>query len=133
MDGRLRFHGHGTCITARLDRMVCLWDASFNPPHFSIIEPIPDLTWNELEEFYPFPPPKEVVRPEWRKEESIMLLDLVPYIQIAPHTFEQHGSAERAYELFRSLGLRYVFIFPRAASILMLKTVMGCKDFGLAF
>lgn len=42
------------------------------------------------------------------------ILHLSPYIQIAPHTFDGHGSAERAYEMFRSLGLRALFVVDKS-------------------
>jgi CBS domain-containing protein len=37
-------------------------------------------------------------------------VDLSPYLQIAPHAVDGHCSAERAYELFRILGLRNLLV-----------------------
>ena len=37
-------------------------------------------------------------------------VNLTPYLQVAPYTFDQNGSAPRAYELFRLLGLRTLII-----------------------
>ncbi len=104
---------------------MCLWAYVCTKSSLLLLEHIKDMNWNELEEFYPFAPPKEIVGTQLRLAESGMLIDLTPYIQIAPHTFEKDGSAERAYVLFRSLGLRYVLVYSCAASILTFKSVMG--------
>jgi chloride channel 7 len=62
------------------------------------------LTFVELNASYPeYPSLSDINLTE---EEGGMLLDLTPYLQIAPHCYEGHGSAERAYEMFRTLGLR---------------------------
>jgi len=44
------------------------------------------------------------------KEDTEKFIALTPYIQLAPHTFDAHGSCERAYEMFRTLGLRTLLI-----------------------
>jgi len=38
---------------------------------------------------------------------------LSPYMQIAPITIHGHGSAERAYEIFRSLGIRQLLVVDK--------------------
>jgi len=43
------------------------------------------------------------------------MLRLSTYVQIAPHTFEGHGSVERAYEKFRTLGLRSLLVLDGAS------------------
>ena len=37
-------------------------------------------------------------------------VDLTPYLQIAPHAFDGHGSTERAYETYRTIGLRHLLV-----------------------
>jgi chloride channel 7 len=50
------------------------------------------------------------IRDNLTDEQSQMYLDLTPYVSIAPYQFEAHGSCERAYELFRTLGLRTLVV-----------------------
>lgn len=52
----------------------------------------------------------EDVEKELSREEKSNSLHITPYVQIAPHTFDGHGSAERAYEMFRTLGLRNLLV-----------------------
>ena len=39
-----------------------------------------------------------------------MIISIVQHIQLSPYTFNEEGSAERAYELFRTLGLRHLIV-----------------------
>ena len=43
-------------------------------------------------------------------EERLLYVSLDKYITLSPITFEEDGSAERAFELFRTLGLRQLII-----------------------
>lgn len=47
------------------------------------------------------------------EEDKAKFLHLAAYLQVAPHTFDGHGSAERAYEMFRSLGLREIIVVDK--------------------
>ncbi len=87
-----------------------------------LVDNVP-MPWEQLEEFYPNAPPEEEdLGLTLLLQEADMLIDLTPYYQIAPHTFHRDGSAERAYELFRSLGLRYVILAYSCTSFIpMLK------------
>ena len=40
-------------------------------------------------------------------------LHISPYLQIAPHIILGHASAERAYEMFRCLGLRSLLVIDK--------------------
>eukprot|EP00588_Corethron_pennatum_P017056 CAMPEP_0194305452 /NCGR_PEP_ID=MMETSP0171-20130528/2886_1 /TAXON_ID=218684 /ORGANISM="Corethron pennatum, Strain L29A3" /LENGTH=910 /DNA_ID=CAMNT_0039056993 /DNA_START=47 /DNA_END=2779 /DNA_ORIENTATION=+ len=46
-------------------------------------------------------------------EDAARCIHVAPYLQIAPHTFDGHGSAERAYEMFRCLGLRSLLVVDK--------------------
>jgi chloride channel 7 len=50
------------------------------------------------------------IRDNLTEEQCEMFLDLTPYISIAPYQLETHASCERAYELFRILGLRLLVV-----------------------
>ena len=39
-----------------------------------------------------------------------MIISIAQHIQLSPYTFNEEGSAERAYELFRTLGLRHLIV-----------------------
>ena len=45
------------------------------------------------------------------KKEAV--IHLSPYMKIAPHTFNGHGSAERAWDMFRCLGLRSLYVVDK--------------------
>ena len=46
-------------------------------------------------------------------EDEQKFVYVAPYMQIAPVSIHGHGSAERAYEMFRSLGLRTVYVVDK--------------------
>ena len=46
-------------------------------------------------------------------DEEEKYIYLSPYMQIAPITIHGHGSAERAYEIFRSLGIRQLLVVDK--------------------
>ena len=39
-----------------------------------------------------------------------MIISIARQVQLSPYTFNEDGSAERAYELFRTLGLRNLIV-----------------------
>ena len=39
-----------------------------------------------------------------------MIISIARQVQLSPYTFNEDGSAERAYELFRTLGLRILIV-----------------------
>ena len=46
----------------------------------------------------------------YAREERLLYVSLDKYITLSPIVFEEDGSAERAFELFRTLGLRQLII-----------------------
>jgi len=56
------------------------------------------------------PPLLEDITESLTEEDLAKVLDLTPYLEIAHYTFDRRGSAERAYEIFRSQGLRELII-----------------------
>ena len=73
------------------------------------------LTHSELRRTYPDKPNLEEVEASLTEEDLSCYLDLAPYVQIAPSTFDAHGSAERTYELYRTLGLRSLIVVDNNA------------------
>jgi CBS domain-containing protein len=73
------------------------------------------ITHSDLRKIYPVCPDLEDIESSLSDEDKYRYLDLTPYVQIAPHTFEAHGSAERTYELYRTLGLRSLVIVDKRA------------------
>jgi len=59
-------------------------------------------------------PPEEIGK-DLTDEDKAKFLHLAAYLQVAPHTFDGHGSAERAYEMFRSLGLREIIVVDKTS------------------
>jgi chloride channel 7 len=73
------------------------------------------ITHSELRRMFPDNPNLEDVEASLTEEDKSRYLDLAPYVQIAPYTFNAHGSAERTYELYRTLGLRSLIIVDNKA------------------
>lgn len=73
------------------------------------------ITHSQLRRIYPDSPNLEDVEASLTEEDKSRYLDLAPYVQIAPYTFDAHGSAERTYELYRTLGLRSLIIVDNNA------------------
>lgn len=73
------------------------------------------ITHSELRKIYPDTLNLEDVEASLTEEDKSRYLDLSPYVQIAPYTFDAHGSAERTYELYRTLGLRSLIIVDNKA------------------
>lgn len=70
---------------------------------------VPLVQWHEIEASYPRYPSIEDVhvadRSAW--------VDLRPYANTAPVTVQESASVERAYDIFRSLGLRFLPVVNR--------------------
>ena len=73
------------------------------------------ITHSELRRMHPDGPSLEDLEASLTEEDKSCYLDLAPYVQIAPYTFDAHGSAERTYELYRTLGLRSLIIVDNNA------------------
>ena len=52
----------------------------------------------------------EAIEGTFTEEDKDKVLDLTPYVEIAHPTFDRNGSAERAYEMFRTMGLRTLIV-----------------------
>ena len=71
------------------------------------------LTYLELDQArprHPNIPTGDEIGANLTAQDCQLYLHLTPYMQIAPITVHGHGSAERAYEIFRSLGLRTIVV-----------------------
>mmetsp|Transcript_14649 Transcript_14649/g.21648 ORF Transcript_14649/g.21648 Transcript_14649/m.21648 type:complete len:886 (+) Transcript_14649:72-2729(+) len=71
------------------------------------------LSYDELVKDQPFLPNLDDIEDTLSKEDKLKFVNLTPYVQIAPHTFDGHGSAERAYEMFRTLGLHSLLVLDQ--------------------
>ena len=60
-------------------------------------------------------PEKEDIGKHLSLEDEDKYLHLSPYINIAPYTFDGHGAADRAYEMFRCLGLRSLYVIDKSS------------------
>lgn len=110
--------GEGTLVgsISRVDLIALLnrRDIFFRREDESSIED-KSLSFSELDcarPKLPLPQPKDIGR-DLTFEDERKYVHLSPYIQIAPHTFDGHGSAERAYEMFRCLGLRSLLVVDK--------------------
>ena len=74
------------------------------------LEGIADLSYDQFE----FDRLEEVSDTElfnhFREEDRSEFMSLAKYMTLSPITFEEDGSAERAFELFRTLGLRQLVV-----------------------
>jgi len=113
-------HGEGALVgsISRVDLLALLSrpDIFFPPETESSIED-KALSFSELDSARPILPlpgleAKNIGR-DLSAEDKKKYVHLSPYIQIAPHTFDGHGSAERAYEMFRCLGLRKLLVVDK--------------------
>lgn len=71
------------------------------------------LTYLELDQArprHPNIPTGDNIGADLTAQDNEFYLHLAPYMQIAPITVLGHGSAERAYEIFRCLGLRSIVV-----------------------
>ena len=55
----------------------------------------------------------EDIKKDLSADDEEKYIYLSPYMQIAPITIHGHGSAERAYEIFRSLGIRQLLVVDK--------------------
>lgn len=68
------------------------------------------IAYDELVSNYQHVPELETIESALTKEDLLKVVDLTEYAQLAPLSFNEHGSAERAYELFRTQGLRNLIV-----------------------
>jgi len=66
----------------------------------------PLVEWNILENAYPKFPKVEDVR--FHDGDRDCLMDLRPYANMAPVTIQEKASLSRTYEVFRTLGMRFL-------------------------
>lgn len=72
---------------------------------------VPLLQWSEVEKEYPRYP--SVTDIEVFEADRELLVDLRPYANTAPYSIQETASVQRAYNLFRSLGLRFLVVVNR--------------------
>lgn len=74
------------------------------------------LSFSDLDKARQVPlPGKEDIGKHLSLEDEDKYLHLSPYINIAPHTIRGHGAANRAYEMFRCLGLRSLYVIDKSS------------------
>ncbi|KAL7496236.1 hypothetical protein ACHAWT_005885 [Skeletonema menzelii] len=74
------------------------------------------LTYLELDQArHPNVPTGDNIGANLTAQDGQLYLHLTPYMQIAPITVHGHGSAERAYEVFRCLGLRSIVVVDNSS------------------
>jgi len=74
------------------------------------------LSYSELDEARPDPrhlPTGDEIGEHLSHDDELKYVYIAPYMQIAPMSIQGHGSAERAYEIFRSLGLRSILVVDK--------------------
>ncbi|CAM9515876.1 unnamed protein product, partial [Hapterophycus canaliculatus] len=71
-------------------------------------ETLSELSWSMLEKSYPNYPSFSDLQIEG--EDYHCLMDIAAYVQIGPHSINEHASAHRAYIMFRTLGLRHLVV-----------------------
>lgn len=68
----------------------------------------PLVMWDDLSKLYPRYPSFKAQEPN--EAERHMLVDLRPYIDTSPFVLHESASVRKAYNLFRSMGMRTLFI-----------------------
>ncbi|CAM9653295.1 unnamed protein product [Phaeothamnion confervicola] len=104
-DGRLL----GTVLRKHL--LVLLCKRHFGPPSRAdpgLPRTMPVVPWQKLEAAYPDYPTLDDVDAALLDRDMGNLMDLTPYLQIGPHTINEHASVQRVYTIFRTLGLRHL-------------------------
>eukprot|EP00903_Cladosiphon_okamuranus_P010912 g10308.t1 len=71
---------------------------------------LPELSWSFLESSYPRYPSYRDIEGGIKTEDLRCLMDIAAYVQIGPHSINEHASAHRAYIMFRTLGLRHLVV-----------------------
>lgn len=102
-------------VITRVDLCALLhrWDIFYNDDEEETDKTLSFAELDRLRRTYPVSEEKGSIGKHLSPECMGKVLHLSPYIQIAPHTFDGHGSAERAYEMFRCLGLRSLLIVDK--------------------
>ncbi len=78
------------------------------------------LSWNSVEYLFPnFPDVKEVSVDASDRDH---ILDLRPYVDSAAYSIRENASIQRAYRMFRTLGLRHLCITDKRNKILGIVT-----------
>lgn len=80
----------------------------------------PLVNWGTLESSYPNYP--EIDELSVSAEDRNALLDLRPYMDRAPMVLNEHATVQRAYKVFRSLGLRHLYIIDMHCKIVGIVT-----------
>lgn len=92
----------------------------------------PLVNWGTLECVYPSYPDIEDIH-ALSEEEKSSWLDLRPYLDTSPYTVNEFASHERAYRMFRTLGLRHLIvtdIHNRVQGIVTRSDLVGAHVFG---
>jgi CBS domain-containing protein len=78
-------------------------------------------------------PSLESVENSLDPDDQSKMVDLSPYIEIAHNTFDRQGSAERAYELFRTMGLRSLIVtgVGRPVGVITRSDLYLLEEFGI--
>ncbi|KAG5190313.1 channel voltage activated chloride channel [Tribonema minus] len=119
----------GTILRKTL--LVLLARRRFAPPSAddaSMPRPLPVLAWGDLEGRYPKYPRMEHL--DLSEEDGRCLIDLAAYVQVGPHSMNEHASAHRAYEMFRTLGLRHLTVvnhFNEVVGIISRENLLPCN------
>ena len=91
---------------------------------------VPILMWNTVEGAYPKYPSVKDLR--LSPEERGCFMDLRPYANIAPVTVQENAPITRVYEVFRSLGLRFLAVVNRKNQVVGTITRSDLSPDGLA-
>lgn len=92
--------------------------SSSDPSSPKRVSPLVD--WGTLERIYPkYPRIEELSVSE---AEADAWIDLRPYIDAAAYTINEHGSLQRTYRMFRTLGLRHLCVTDRHNHLLGIVT-----------
>lgn len=73
---------------------------------------MPKLLWHHLECMYPVYP--EVAGLHLDDEDMEKWVDLTPYMNPAPYVVQEHATLRRAFQLFRTMGLRHLLVVDSA-------------------
>eukprot|EP00978_Attheya_sp_CCMP212_P019924 scaffold56580_cov52-Attheya_sp.AAC.3 len=94
------YHGHDTSLTHNYLELE---------PDKRRFSPI--VQWETVERAYPrYPSVKDI---HLNAAERECLVDLRPYVNTAPYVVQENASVERAYKMFRSLGIRCLVVVNR--------------------
>lgn len=80
----------------------------------------PLVNWGTLEKYYPNYP--DIDDLTLTSEDREAWLDLRPYMERGPHILYSNTSLQRGYKIFRTLGLRHLFIIDHSNHIIGIVT-----------